>query len=113
MPGGGDGVIPPVGSQIARRPVLRFPLLSAAVCVVIVALWFAATASADIYRPTRADDPGTPYICAPTDCSLRDAVIAANANPGFDFIELRGTTYSLQIRATQTDTERSGDLDVT
>lgn len=47
---------------------------------------------------TRTDDP-VPNGCQPTDCSLREAVIAANADPaGYDDIRLAAATY--QVNAT-------------
>lgn len=52
-------------------------------------------ALADTYTPTRFDDP-SPDGCKKGDCSLREAVIAANAHSGTDVIVLRGgATYSL------------------
>jgi CSLREA domain-containing protein len=40
-----------------------------------------SVALANTYKPTRFDDP-RPNGCKKTDCSLREAVIAANAHPG-------------------------------
>jgi hypothetical protein len=81
--------------------------------IAVLALW-APSASADIYFPTRTDDP-LPNGCSSGDCSLREAVIAADANPGFDFVQLVGDRYVLS-RATpsgQPDRPADGDLDVT
>lgn len=38
------------------------------------------------YTVTRADDPASATTCVPDDCTLRAAIIAANANPGPDTI---------------------------
>jgi CSLREA domain-containing protein len=47
-----------------------------------------------------------------SDCSLREAVIAANTAPGLDSVSVPAGTYSLAITGTD-DTAASGDLDVT
>jgi CSLREA domain-containing protein len=55
----------------------------------------AASALAKTYAPTRTDDPA-PGKCKPGNCSLREAVNAANAHAGEDTIVLRrGATYKL------------------
>lgn len=48
---------------------------------------FATSASAADFVVTRLDDPA-PVACQRHDCSLREAVLAANARPGFDRILL-------------------------
>jgi CSLREA domain-containing protein len=47
---------------------------------------FASSASARTFTVTRADDP-VPSACQRNDCSLREAVIAANAQAGADTIQ--------------------------
>jgi len=47
------------------------------------------------------------------DCSLREAIIAANANPGTDIISLPSGTYMLTIPGTNEDVAATGDLDIT
>ena len=49
--------------------------------------------------------------CAPTDCSLREAVIAANALVGPDTILLPAGTYELTIVGPDEDAAATGDLD--
>ena len=61
--------------------------------------------------PTRVDDP-TPGRCEPRDCSLREAVNAANKRPGADVIKLAARTYRLEIPQASPDTPKVGDLDV-
>ena len=62
---------------------------------------------------TRADDP-PPDGCAPGDCSLREAVIAANATPAIpDTIDLPAGTYTLTLAGASEDASASGDLDIT
>ena len=53
----------------------------------------AATRAAQ-YTITRVDDP-LPNGCLPADCSLREAVIAANTNAGPDTITLPAVTFTL------------------
>lgn len=48
----------------------------------------------------------------PNDCTLREAVIAANANAGTDTIVLNDLTYTL-ARTGADDTAQNGDLDLT
>ena len=72
-----------------------------------------AAPQAATYIVTRGDDPA-PGGCLPTDCSLREAVLASNANPGVDVIQLAyGGVYTLTIPASGGDTAATGDLNVT
>src|SRR5258708_5802175 len=60
---------------------------------------------------TRFDDP-TPSGCSSAvDCSLREAVIAANATLVADIIQLPSGTYTL-TRAGEDDLASVGDLDI-
>jgi CSLREA domain-containing protein len=60
---------------------------------------------------TRADDP-VPDGCTPTDCSLREAIIAANADAGADTITIPAGTYTLAITGAGENESATGDLDV-
>lgn len=52
--------------------------------------------------------------CEPGACTLREAILAANANPGEDVVVLRPkTTYSLSIAGVGENGGLTGDLDVT
>jgi hypothetical protein len=86
--------------------------LLAALCGLLLLAPAAARAAG--YTPTRTDDP-PPDGCRPDDCSLREAVIAANAGGGFDFIQLGATRYTLtnSTPGGSTDAPTDGDLDVT
>jgi hypothetical protein len=80
-------------------------------------LLFAASAAwANTYAPTRLDDPRLDG-CKKADCSLREALIAANAHPGSDVIMLSGgATYNLSRKnpgGTDDDNAQHGDLDIT
>jgi CSLREA domain-containing protein len=63
------------------------------------------------YTPTKFTDSAD-GVCDVTDCSLREAIIAANAAPGPDIIELAAGTYELSI-ADSDGGEDNGDLDIT
>jgi CSLREA domain-containing protein len=71
-------------------------------------------AAAAEFSVTRADDPA-PDGCTPSDCSLREAVAAANAAPGFDRIVLPASpvAYQLTRGGAGEDLNATGDLDVT
>jgi CSLREA domain-containing protein len=59
----------------------------------------AAPALANTYTVTRTDDPSS-GSCTPSDCSLREAINAAQANAGADTVKLKpGKTYTLTIPA--------------
>jgi hypothetical protein len=70
----------------------------------------ASPVAALTYTPTRFDDP-VPNGCLATDCSLREAVIAANATSIADTIQLQAGKYTLTL-TTGSETQ-SFDLDVT
>jgi hypothetical protein len=63
----------------------------------------------------RTDDDATATACtsAPNDCSLRGAIIAANAHPGPDIINLPAGTYGLTLTGISEDAAATGDLDIT
>lgn len=71
----------------------------------------AAQAAATDIVVTRFDDPA-PGGCIPTDCSLREAVILANALVGPDTIHLAAGAYQLTIPGAGEDLAATGDLDV-
>jgi hypothetical protein len=81
----------------AQGAVMPRPLGTPAALLSCVALLAAAApAGADTFKPTRFGDP-PPGKCKSHDCSLREAAIAANANPGKDFIPLKRGTYELEL----------------
>jgi len=55
----------------------------------------AASAAADTYKPTRFDDP-PPGKCKPSDCSLREAIDAANTDSNRDIVRLAKGKYKIQ-----------------
>jgi hypothetical protein len=60
-------------------------------------------------------DPTTAKACtaAPNDCSLRGAIVAANAAAGADAITLPAGTYILSRAGANEDAASTGDLDIT
>jgi CSLREA domain-containing protein len=85
--------------------------LSIAIALVSL-LAFAAGASGKTYEVTKKGDP-TPGKCKPNDCSLREAIKAANKHNGKDVVSLPGKSYELAIASTGEDRNKDGDLDIT
>jgi CSLREA domain-containing protein len=83
------------------------------VALLAFALAFAAAARAHAatYVVTRSDDPA-PGACD-SDCSLREAVLAADAGAGGDTIELPAAHIRLGRAGTGEDAAATGDLDLT
>ena len=81
---------------------------SAAVALV-AALCAAAPAGAAVFLPTTTND-GADGVCD-TDCSLRDAITAANQSAGFDVIVLGPGVYGATGQGNE-DANASGDFDV-
>ncbi len=82
--------------------------------VVVFAL--ALPARAVIFEVDRLDDPFPAQVCdsgVAGDCSLREAVINANATAGPDLIILPAGTYSLTRPGSGEDVAVTGDLDIT
>jgi CSLREA domain-containing protein len=65
---------------------------------------------ATTYAVTRTDDP-PPDGCLPQDCSLREAIIAANADSDPGVVSLQAGTYELTTPGTYEDAALAGDLD--
>ena len=63
------------------------------------------------YTVTRLDDGGG--ACTPQDCTLRAAVLAANAGGMESVIFLQAGTYGLSLPGAGEEAGLSGDLDVT
>jgi hypothetical protein len=72
---------------------------------------FPGTSAADVpIDVTRFDDP--PGQCDVSGCSLRQAVLQANATPGADTITLHAGKYKLKLQGDDATAE-AGDLDIT
>jgi hypothetical protein len=85
--------------------------LSLALGIASACLLLPPGAAAESFKPTRFDDP-KPGKCKPDDCSLREAVIAANKHVGVDVVKLGRGSYKLEIPEASPDTPKTGDLDV-
>ena len=98
-------------------PFDSFGLLTfIATATVAFTLLPASSASAAIFTVDRFDDPFPDQVCSESvanDCSLRDAVMAANASPGPDAIVLPAGLYHLTRVGDLEDAALTGDLDVT
>lgn len=84
----------------------------AAFVLVAASLMAPAVARAAAFTVTRFDDP-PPNGCLPADCSLREAIIAANAAPG-STVTLRAGTHTLTRAGADTAATNAsiGDLDI-
>ncbi|HKQ51903.1 MAG TPA: hypothetical protein VJT74_06005, partial [Pyrinomonadaceae bacterium] len=109
-----------------RKAAWSLLALSVLVCAALVYTPSASSSSSNLMLPVplmldvdRADDTAAASACtaAPNDCSLRGAIIAANADAGADpvIINLQpATTYNLTLaNATQENAAATGDLDIT
>src|SRR5687768_2605620 len=89
------GRAPCRGQQQRGRPPTEKPMRLLPLACLLLAL--SPTAHADIFNVTRTDDP-LPDACAPGDCSLREAMEAADGNDPFaaaDEIILPAGTHTL------------------
>jgi CSLREA domain-containing protein len=86
----------------------RLPGLSVIVAVLLFSLSSLAQAAIFVVTKTADTNDGT----CDSDCSLREAIIAANANAGADVITLPAGHYTLTIAGTNEDAGATGDLDI-
>ena len=71
----------------------------------------APPAQAAILTVTKTADTND-NTCSANDCSLREAIIAAEAAVGADIIEIPSAYYRLRIAGTPEDLSATGDLDI-
>jgi len=76
-----------------------------------IATLAAGPALAFDFAPTRYDDP-EPDGCLPADCSLREAVIDANAAADSDRILLSAGVYAINLVGSGEGAAATGDLDI-
>ncbi len=88
--------------------------ISRATAIVLLAAWpsFAGLARATDYWVTTYSDPA-PDFCVTIDCSLREAVRAANQGGSLDRILLSAGTYTLARAGASENAALTGDLDIT
>ncbi len=82
-----------------------------AAAVVVAALVVAPASDGKTFEPTRKDDP-LPGACKPRDCSLREAITAANGRPGADRVVLGRGRYRMEIPGNGNDDNATGDFDI-
>jgi CSLREA domain-containing protein len=90
--------------------MIRRILSVSTAAAVSLALAAASAAHAAVFIPTKTTDSAG--ICTPQDCSLREAILAANQSPGDDVILLHAGTYTLSIPGTGESQGATGDLNV-
>jgi hypothetical protein len=83
----------------------------AIVAGIATGLAFAASqAHGATFLPTRFDDPA-PNRCKPHDCSLREAIAAANEDSGRDTVRLAAGTYDIELpHVAGSEPNDNGDL---
>jgi hypothetical protein len=104
----------------------RTPMFKAVVVLVVALALAGLVAAAPLARPALAatftvdriddPDPTTANACtdaAANDCSLRGAIVAANAAAGADTITVPADTYTLTRAGADEDAASTGDLDIT
>jgi hypothetical protein len=94
-------------------PSIVIRLRTTALGAMALLLVTASAAQAREYEVTERTDH-KPDGCSATDCTLREAVIAANAHRGADTIVLPSTKrYVLDLQSTGENKAANGDLDIT
>lgn len=88
------------------------PTLIAILVLLIVFGVRVPSAEASTFTVSRFDDP-PPSGCVTNDCSLREAIIAANTVAGADTVKLPAGTYTLSIDGAGENAAATGDLDIT
>ncbi|RLA39915.1 MAG: hypothetical protein DRR06_03925 [Gammaproteobacteria bacterium] len=82
------------------------------IITLFIGLFFVGVASATTYNVTKEADSAD-GSCDAIDCSLREAVIAANAHAGRDEIIVPAGLYTLTVLGLSEDASATGDLDIT
>ncbi len=98
---------------LPRRLLLPLAVVTAAIALVGVinlALPHATQAAAFVVTKTADTNDGE---CSADDCSLREAVVAANAAAGPDTITVPPGTYTLTLAGASEEAAATGDLDIT
>src|SRR3990170_1347931 len=105
---GGDMTSRPRNTRAFLKPVL---LSGALALASLLLLWATPHSSAATFTVTKTEDTADGTCDA--DCSLREAITAANALAGADTITVPLGTYTLTIEGAFDNSNGAGDLDIT
>ncbi len=105
---GGLRCIPGTTNRPRRRSAGKGRVFAFAVFLVL--LGGAAPSHGNVYQVSKTQDTNDGVCDA--DCSLREAILAAAANPGSDDIQLGAGTFILTIPGNGEDLGATGDLDI-
>src|SRR3989304_3546658 len=94
-----------------RTSLIRFSLIASLLAALLMGVLLVPTAHAAILVVTKTAD--TADGTCDSDCSLREAIIAANAAAGDDEITVPAGTYTLTIAGKNEDAAATGDLGIT
>lgn len=97
--------------RLATRGLFVRAWLTSALAACLLLSTAAAQATAGQFVPTRFDDPA-PGACKVHDCSLREAIAAAEDHPGKDEVILSRGTYNIEIPDTTGAGIEAGDLNL-
>ncbi len=86
-------------------------ILSLSLAMIFATIFFITPVKGAGFVVTKSDDTAD-GSCTLTDCSLREAIIAANANSGLDTITIPAGTYTLTQAGREEDVAVRGDLDI-
>lgn len=87
---------PTSAAKAVRSLATRRPGLVALAAALILLLWPAATAGAATFNVNKTADTAD-GSCDPADCSLREAIVAANASGGADTVNVPAGHYTLTL----------------
>ncbi len=87
------------------------------VVLLLVHILFAQSGYAATFTVTRFDDIGIPdprdaSVCQPDNCTLREAINAANLTPGADTILVPAGTYQLRLFTTDAELQITDDVTI-
>jgi CSLREA domain-containing protein len=98
--------------MIRSTPNHLVPLLATGALILVLSACAPTPVCVDEYIVNKTADTND-GVCSASDCSLREAVLNANACPGWQTITLPGDTYPLTIAGSGEDAAATGDLDIT
>jgi CSLREA domain-containing protein len=94
------------------RAFFLMAMITALLGILVTANPTSASPAGSAFAVTRLDDP-TPDGCAVGDCSLREAIIAANADPDYSLVTIPlSGRIELAITGADEENAATGDLDI-